>query len=68
METTDEFRQGGLARRVEDYRAAYLARYDKLAVLDQITSGMSGVSGLFAKTLVGYLVALGKKGLDTSSA
>jgi hypothetical protein len=26
METTDEFRQGGLARRVEDYRAAYLAR------------------------------------------
>jgi hypothetical protein len=29
---------------------------------------MSGIYGLFAKTLVGYLVALGKKGLDTSSA
>jgi hypothetical protein len=35
---------------------------------DQIASGMSGIYGLFAKTLVGYLVALGKKGLDTLSA
>jgi hypothetical protein len=46
----------------------YRSYYDKLAVLDQITSGMSGIYGWFAKRLVGYLVALGKKGLDTSSA
>lgn len=46
----------------------YRSYYDKLRVLDQITSGMSGIYGWFASKLVGYLVALGKKGLDTSSA
>jgi hypothetical protein len=28
---------------------------------------MSGVYGWFARNLIGYLVAAGKKGLDTSS-
>jgi ketosteroid isomerase-like protein len=56
-----EFDDAGLIRRYRSY-------YDKLRVLDQITSGMSGVYGWFANKLVGYLVALGKKGLDTSSA
>jgi ketosteroid isomerase-like protein len=55
-----EFDDAGLIRRYRSY-------YDKLAVLEQITSGMSGVYGWFASKLVGYLVALGKKGLDTSS-
>lgn len=59
--TVLEFDDAGLIRRYRSY-------YDKLAVLDQITSGMSGVYGWFARTLVGYLVALGKRGLDTSSA
>jgi hypothetical protein len=56
-----EFGDAGLIRRYRSY-------YDKLAVLDQIASGMSGIYGLFAKTLVGYLVAPGKKSLDTLSA
>ena len=56
-----EFDDAGLILR-------YRSSYDKLRVLDQITSGMSGIYGWFAKKLVGYLVALGKKGLDTSSA
>ena len=56
-----EFDDAGLILRYRSY-------YDKLRVLDQITSGMSGIYGWFAKKLVGYLVALGKKGLDTSSA
>ena len=59
--TVPEFDDAGLIRRYRSY-------YDKLAVLDQITAGMSGVYGWFARTLVRYLVALGKKGLDTSSA
>ncbi len=56
-----EFDDAGLILRYRSY-------YDKLRVLDQITSGMSGIYGWFANKLVGYLVALGKKGLDTSSA
>lgn len=56
-----EFDDAGLIRRYRSY-------YDKLGVMEQIASGMPGVYGWFAKALVGYLVALGKKGLDTSSA
>lgn len=56
-----EFDDSGLIRRYRSY-------YDKLAVMEQIASGMSGVYGWFARTLVGYLVARGKKGLDTPSA
>jgi hypothetical protein len=59
--TIMEFGDAGLIRRYRSY-------YDKLVVLDQIASGMSGIYGLFAKTLVGYLVAPGKKSLDTLSA
>lgn len=55
-----EFDDAGLIRRYRSY-------YDKLGVMAQITSGMSGPYGWFARKLVGYLVALGKKGLDTSS-
>ena len=55
------FDDSGLIRRYRSY-------YDKLAVMEQIASGMSGIYGLFARALVGYLVALGKKGLDTPSA
>jgi ketosteroid isomerase-like protein len=55
-----EFDDAGLIYRYRSY-------YDKLRILDQITSGMSGIYGWFASKLVGYLVALGKKGLDTSS-
>ena len=58
--TIVEFDDDGLIRRYRSY-------YGKLAVMEQITAGMSGVYGWFAKKLVGYLVALGKKGLDTSS-
>lgn len=56
-----EFDDAGLIRRYRSY-------YDKLAVMEQIASGLPGVRGRFARTLIGYLVALGSKGLDTSSA
>lgn len=56
-----EFDDAGLIRRYRSY-------YDKLRVMEQITAGMSGVYGWFARKLVGYLVALGKKGLDTPRA
>jgi hypothetical protein len=36
--------------------------------MEQIASGLPGVYGRFARALIGYLVALGKKGLDTSLA
>lgn len=56
-----EFDDTGLIRRYRSY-------YDKLHVMEQIASGLPGVYGWFARALVGYLVAQGKKGLDTSSA
>ena len=56
-----EFDDAGLIRRYRSY-------YDKLAVMEQIAAGLPGVYGWFARALIGYLVALGKKGLDTSSA
>lgn len=54
-----EFDEHGLICRYRSY-------YDKLAVLDQITSGMTGVSGWFLKRMIRYLVAQGSKGLGTT--
>ena len=56
-----EFDDAGLIR-------CYRSYYDKLGEMEKIASGMPGVYGWFARKLVGYLVAQGKKGLDMSSA
>jgi hypothetical protein len=56
-----EFDDAGLIR-------CYRSYYDKLGEMEKIASGMSGVYGWFARKLIGYLVAQGKKGLDMSSA
>ena len=56
-----DFDDAGLIRRYRSY-------YDKLDFMEKIASGMSGVYGWAARALIGYLVAQGKKGLDTSSA
>ncbi len=56
-----EFDDAGLIRRYRSY-------YDKLAVMEQIASGMPGVYGWFARALTRYLLAQGRKGLDTPSA
>lgn len=58
--TVIEFDDAGLIRNVRSY-------YDKLDVLNQIASGLSGPTGWIMKRLTGYLVAQGKKGLDASS-
>lgn len=52
-----EFDDAGLIRRLRSY-------YDKLAVLDQIASGLPGVRGRVFKRLTSYLVGQGRKGLD----
>ena len=57
--TVIEFGDDGLIR-------AYRSYYDKLAVLDRIASGLPGVQGWFVRRLTSYLVAQGRKGLDTS--
>ena len=51
-----EFDEAGLIRRLRSY-------YDKLAVLEQIASGLAGPSGWLARTAVGYVAARGRKGL-----
>ncbi len=56
-----EFDDTGLIRRYRSY-------YDKLAVMEKIASGMSGINGWIARALIGYLVAQGRKGLDIPSA
>ena len=61
------------AVRILDFDSAGLIRcyrsyYDKLGEMEKIAAGMSGVYGWVARALIGYLVAQGKKGLDTSSA
>ncbi len=56
-----EFDDAGLIRRYRSY-------YDKLAVMEQIASGLPGIYGWFARALVGYLVAQGRKGLDVPAA
>ena len=56
-----DFDDAGLIRRYRSY-------YDKLDVMEKIASAMPGVQGWVARALIGYLVAQGKKGLDTSSA
>lgn len=58
--TVIEFGDDGLIR-------AYRSYYDKLAVLDRIASGLPGLRGWFVRRLTGYLVAQGRKGLDTPS-
>lgn len=45
---------------------AFRSYYDKLAVLDQITSGLPGPYGWIMRKVVGYLLAAGSKGLATS--
>jgi ketosteroid isomerase-like protein len=54
-----EFDDAGLIRRLRSY-------YDKLAVMDQIASGLPGIQGKVFKRLTGYLVAQGRKGLDVT--
>lgn len=56
-----EFDDAGLIQRYRSY-------YDKLQVMEQITAGLPGLYGCFARGLVGYLVGLGKKGLPTPPA
>jgi SnoaL-like protein len=56
-----DFDDAGLIRRYRSY-------YDRLAEMEKIASGMSGIYGWFARALIGYLVAQAQKGLDTSSA
>jgi hypothetical protein len=56
-----DFDDADLIRRYRSY-------YDKLDVMEKIASGMSGVYGWVARALIGYLVAQGKKGLNTSPA
>jgi hypothetical protein len=56
-----DFDDAALIRRYRSY-------YYKLDVMEKIASGMSGVYGWAARALIGYLVAQGKKVLDTSSA
>jgi hypothetical protein len=45
---------------------AFRSYYDKLNVLDQITSGLPGVYGWFMSKLVGMLVSAATKGLATT--
>lgn len=52
-----EFDDAAKIRRVRSY-------YDKLAVMDEIASGYPGVQGRVFRTMIGYLVAEGRKGLD----
>jgi ketosteroid isomerase-like protein len=51
------FDDAGLITRL----AAY---YDKLAVMHQIATGYPGIRGRVFRMLTGYLVTLGRKGLD----
>lgn len=52
-----ELDENGLIRRFRSY-------YDKLAVLDQITSRLPGVYGWVTRVIVRFLLAQGHKGLD----
>jgi len=56
-----EFDDAGLIRRYRSY-------YDKLHAMEQFASGLPGLYGRLARALIGYLVAQGRKGLDTPSA
>jgi ketosteroid isomerase-like protein len=51
-----ELDDAGLIRRYRSY-------YDKLAVVDQIASGLPGIGGWFTKEVVGAVVAAGGMGL-----
>lgn len=54
-----EFDDAGLIRRLRSY-------YDKLAIMDQIASGLPGIQGKVFKRVTAYLVAQGRKGLDVT--
>lgn len=54
-----EFDGDNRIRRLRSY-------YDKLAIMDQVASGYPGLKGRFFRKQIGYLVALGTRGLDTS--
>jgi ketosteroid isomerase-like protein len=47
---------------------AFRSYYDKLNVLDQITSGLPGPYGWVMRKIVGLLVSAGSKGLTTTPA
>jgi len=55
--TVLELDDAGLISRLRSY-------YDKLDVLDQIASGSPGIQGRVFRTLTGWLVRQGSKGLD----
>ncbi len=56
-----ELDEQGLIRSFRSY-------YDKLAVLDQIAGALPGIQGRVLRRLTGYLVALGRKGLELPPA
>jgi ketosteroid isomerase-like protein len=56
-----EFDDAGKIRRLRSY-------YDKLALIHQIAAGYPGLRGRAYRALTGYLVALGRKGLDASES
>ena len=53
-----EFDETGLIRRYRSY-------YDKLAVIEQVASGLPGTGGWVTKQVVDVLVAAGSMGLDS---
>lgn len=53
-----EFADSGLIRRYRSY-------YDKLAVVEQVASGLPGVGGWFTSQVVKVVVAAGSRGLET---
>ena len=53
-----EFDDSGLIHRYRSY-------YDKLAVIEQVTSGLPGVSGWFTKEVVRVVGALATTGLES---
>lgn len=53
-----EFGDSGLIRRYRSY-------YDKLAVVDQVASGLPGAAGWFTKQVVQVVVAVGSQGLES---
>ena len=57
--TVIEFDDANQIRRYRSY-------YDKLAVIDEIAHGMPGLAGLVTRSVTGYLVRAGKKGLNAS--
>lgn len=57
--TMFEFDDAGLIRSMRSY-------YDRLAIMHQVASAYPGVRGRVLRTVTGFLVRLGSKGLDVS--